>query len=87
MKKAFGSACHGAGRAMSRTQATKEFTGEKIIKELEKKGIYVRVHSLTGLAEEGPLAYKDVENVIDSIHNSGIALKVAKLKPIGNIKG
>jgi len=85
--KAFFSSCHGAGRAMSRTQALKNWRGENITKELEKKGIYVRCHSFSGLAEEAPLAYKPVEDVVDSIHNAGLAKKVCRLKPIGNIKG
>lgn len=87
MKKSFGSACHGAGRAMSRTQALKNYKGSEIIKELEKKGIYARAHSLHGLAEEAPLAYKNVKDVIESMHSAGIAKKVVRLKPIGNIKG
>ena len=86
-EKAFFSACHGAGRAMSRTQALKNWQGDNIVKELEKKGIYVKCHSFSGLAEEAPLAYKPVEDVVDSIHNAGLAKKVCKLKPIGNIKG
>ena len=85
--KAFYSACHGAGRAMSRTKAKKQWRGTAIIEELAKKGIYVRGHSMPGIAEEAPLAYKAVEAVVDSIHNAGLARKVAKLKPIGNIKG
>jgi len=86
-EKAFFSACHGAGRAMSRTQALKNWQGTNITKELEKKGIYVKCHSFSGLAEEAPLAYKPVEDVVDSIHNAKLAKKVCRLKPIGNIKG
>ncbi len=86
-EKGFFSACHGAGRAMSRTQAGKEFNGASLIRELEKKGIYVKAHSMDGLAEEAPGAYKKVEDVVDSIHNASLARKVARLKPIGNIKG
>jgi tRNA-splicing ligase RtcB len=86
-EKAFFSACHGAGRAMSRTQALKNWRGDNITKELEKKGIYVRCHSFDGLAEEAPLAYKPVEDVVDSIHNAELARKVCRLRPIGNIKG
>jgi tRNA-splicing ligase RtcB len=86
-EKAFFSSCHGAGRAMSRTQALKNWRGDNIIQELEKKGIYVKCHSYSGLAEEAPLAYKPVEDVVDSMHDAGIAKKVCKLKPIGNIKG
>lgn len=87
MEKSFGSACHGAGRAMSRREATRRYRGSEIIKELVKKGIYVKSHSLKGLAEEAPLAYKNVIDVIESIHNANIAKKVVRLSPIGNIKG
>jgi tRNA-splicing ligase RtcB len=87
MRKSFGSACHGAGRAMSRNEAIKRYKGNEIIKELEKNGIYARVHSLSGLAEEAPFAYKNVVDVIESVHNTNIAKKVVRLKPIGNIKG
>lgn len=86
-EKSFFSACHGAGRAMSRTQAKKQFYGTTLIKELEKKGIYVRAHSMPGLAEEAPGAYKKVDEVVDSIHNANLARKVCRLIPIGNIKG
>jgi tRNA-splicing ligase RtcB (3'-phosphate/5'-hydroxy nucleic acid ligase) len=86
-EKAFASCCHGAGRAMSRTQALKNWQGTDIVKELEKKGIYVKCHSFSGLAEESPLAYKPVEDVVDSIHLAELARKVCRLKPIGNIKG
>lgn len=86
-EKAFYSACHGAGRAMSRTQAKKMWRGTTLITELEKKGIYIKAHSMSGLAEEAPLAYKPVEDVVDAIHCANLARKVARLKPIGNIKG
>jgi len=86
-KKAFASVCHGSGRAMSRTQAKKTWNGNEIVKELLKKGVYVRCHSYAGLAEEAPLAYKPVDEVVDSIHNAKLARKVLKMKPIGNIKG
>lgn len=86
-EKAFYSACHGAGRAMSRTKAKKQFWGSTIVKELEAKGVYVKAHSMSGLAEEAPGAYKAVEDVIDAVHNANLARKVARLKPIGNIKG
>ncbi|MCX6742346.1 MAG: RtcB family protein [Candidatus Pacearchaeota archaeon] len=86
-EKAFASCCHGAGRAMSRTQASKTWNGEKVIEDLRKKGIYIKCHSFEGLAEEAPDAYKPVEDVVDSIHFAELARKVCKLKPIGNIKG
>jgi tRNA-splicing ligase RtcB len=86
-EKAFFSACHGAGRAMSRTQAKKKWWGSRLVQELQAAGIYVKGHSMAGLAEEAPLAYKPVEDVVDAIHFAGLANKVARLKPIGNIKG
>ncbi len=87
MKETFGSCCHGAGRAMSRNQAKKLVRGTKLREELLKSGINVRPGSLSGLAEEAPIAYKDVNEVVNVVHNVGIAKKVARLSPIGVIKG
>jgi tRNA-splicing ligase RtcB len=87
MEKSFGSSCHGAGRVMSRTQAKKEVRGENLKKELEEMGISVRAGSMAGLAEEAPLAYKRVEEVVEVVHNLGLAGKVVKMKPVGVIKG
>ncbi len=87
MEKSFGSSCHGAGRVMSRTQAKKEVWGEDLKKELEEKGISVRAGSMDGLAEEAPLAYKKVEEVVEVVHNLGLAGKVVRMKPVGVIKG
>ncbi len=86
-EKAFASVCHGAGRQMSRRKAVKKWRGEQIVRELNKKGIYIQAHSLSGVAEEAPMAYKDVTAVIEAIHNANLAAKVVKLKPIGCIKG
>jgi tRNA-splicing ligase RtcB len=86
-KVAFASVCHGAGRRMSRKQAKKTWRGEKLIRELETKGIYVRGHSWAGMAEEAPGAYKDVTAVIDTIHEAGLASRVVRLQPKGCIKG
>lgn len=86
-EKAFGSACHGAGRAMSRTKARKQWYGKTIIQKLLAEGIYIKGHSMSGLAEEAPLAYKQVEEVVNSIHKAGLSKKVVKVKPLGNIKG
>ncbi len=83
----FGSACHGSGRTMSRTKARKSARGEKIKDELINSGIYVQTGSLKGLAEEAPQAYKDVESVVDVVEKAGIAAKVARLKPLGVVKG
>jgi tRNA-splicing ligase RtcB (3'-phosphate/5'-hydroxy nucleic acid ligase) len=87
MQKSFGSSAHGAGRAMSRHGALRQFRGEKIQKELAEKGIVSKATSPKSLAEEAPKAYKDVDNVIESVHNSGISLKVARVEPIGVMKG
>jgi len=87
MREAWGSANHGAGRMMSRRQATKQFWGGNIIKELANRGILVKGHSKKGIAEEAPGAYKDVTHVVDVMHNSGIAGKVVQVKPLIVIKG
>jgi len=86
-EKAFGSACHGAGRSMSRHQALKLFRGEQVISALRKRGIIVRAKSKRGAAEEAPEAYKDVHRVISATCRAGLTRKVAKLLPIGCIKG
>jgi tRNA-splicing ligase RtcB len=87
MELTFGSTCHGAGRTMSRTQARKEVWGHDLRDELEKGGIVVRASSMKGLAEEAPLAYKDVSRVVETVHGMDIAHKVARLEPLGIIKG
>ncbi len=87
MQKTFGSSAHGAGRAMSRHGALRQFRGNEIQRELAQKGIVSKAPSPKSLAEEAPLAYKDVENVIASVHNSGISLKVVRMEPVGVLKG
>jgi tRNA-splicing ligase RtcB (3'-phosphate/5'-hydroxy nucleic acid ligase) len=87
MHQAFGSSCHGAGRTMSRTKARSLVQGGRLRQELENKGITVAAGSLSGLAEEAPIAYKNVENVVDVVNNAGIAKKIARLKPVGVMKG
>jgi len=84
---AYASVCHGAGRRMSRKKAKKTWRGERLARELENKGIYIRGHSLAGLAEEAPGAYKDVSAVIEAIHQARLAAKVVRLEPKGCIKG
>ncbi|MCK5139138.1 MAG: RtcB family protein, partial [Thermodesulfovibrionia bacterium] len=76
-----------AGRAMSRHGALRQFKGRQIEQDLLKKGIHTKATQYDSLAEEAPLAYKDVEQVIESVHNSGISLKVCRLEPVGVIKG
>ena len=87
MTKSFGSTCHGAGRRMSRRAAKRIAQGHEVRRELAKKGIVVRCHSNSELAEEAPHAYKDVDRVVDVVDRMGLARKVARLKPIGVIKG
>jgi tRNA-splicing ligase RtcB len=87
MTRTFGSTCHGAGRTMSRKKAKKSVHGPGLRIELEAAGIHVRAGSMSGLAEEAPIAYKDVNRVVDVVHGAGIAKKVARLKPIAVIKG
>jgi len=87
MKASFGSACHGAGRSMSRTQARRRWFGRRLAEELEREGILVMCHSWQGLAEEAPGAYKDVTEIVDSVHNAGLSKKVARLRPLGVVKG
>ncbi|MEA3407539.1 MAG: RtcB family protein [Chloroflexota bacterium] len=87
MELTFGSSCHGAGRTMSRTAARKKVWGEDLRDEMEEGGIAVRAGSMRGFSEEAPLAYKDVDHVVDTVHGLGIAHKVARLEPLGIIKG
>lgn len=84
---ALASSCHGAGRAMSRAAAKKVVQGQSLRRELEDRGIVVRCASNAELAEEAPVAYKDIERVVDVVHGAGIARKVARLKPLGVVKG
>ncbi len=87
MLHTFGSACHGAGRLMSRNAAVREAQGRRIDKELGSRGIVAKARSWRGLAEEQPAAYKDVDHVVEVVHQAGLAKKVARLRPIGVIKG
>jgi tRNA-splicing ligase RtcB (3'-phosphate/5'-hydroxy nucleic acid ligase) len=87
MERSLGSTCHGAGRVMSRSQAKKTVRGEKLRQELEASGIHVRAGSLPGLAEEAPSAYKDVDQVVETVSGAGIARKVARLTPVAVVKG
>jgi tRNA-splicing ligase RtcB len=87
MNETFGSTCHGAGRALSRRAAIKASKGRSIARELEEKGIVVFAAGRDTLREEMPDAYKKISEVVQVVHNAGIALKVAKVRPIGVIKG
>jgi tRNA-splicing ligase RtcB len=83
----FSSACHGAGRSMSRRQAGKSWGGRQVVDELAQRGILVRSPSSRGVAEEAPGAYKDVDAVVNAAHHAGLARKIAKLRPLICIKG
>ena len=87
MQETFGTACHGAGRVLSRSAAKKGVTAKEIQKEMESRGIIVQSLTREGLTEEKPEAYKDIEAVVDVVHNAGLASRVARLRPIGVIKG
>jgi tRNA-splicing ligase RtcB len=87
MERTFGSTCHGAGRSMSRTAAVKDAAGRRIDKELESRGVIAMASSRLGLAEEQPNAYKNVDHVVDVVHEANLSRKVARMRPIGVIKG
>ena len=85
--RALSSACHGAGRAMSRRKARKRFGGRQVVDQLAERGIVIRSPSSRGVAEEAPEAYKDVHRVVDIADRAGLARKVARLEPVVCIKG
>jgi tRNA-splicing ligase RtcB len=87
MDETFGTVCHGAGRAMSRTAAKKGRDARAETKKLEEQGIILRAETRDGILEEVPEAYKDIDAVVDVVHNAGLARKVARLRPLGVIKG
>ncbi len=83
----FCSTCHGSGRTMSRTQARKMVRGEELQKNMEKRGIYVKTVSYSGLAEESGISYKEIDEVVRSVEAAGLSKRVCKLLPLGNVKG
>jgi tRNA-splicing ligase RtcB len=87
MDRSFGTTCHGAGRRLSRTAARKQVQGGELRHELEARGIVVRCLSVKGLAEEAPLAYKDVDRVVRVVERAGLARRVVRLVPLGVVKG
>ncbi|MCK9603854.1 MAG: RtcB family protein [Candidatus Omnitrophica bacterium] len=87
MEETFGSTCHGAGRVKSRTAATKSIKLDTLLKELESKGIIVKASGRGTIVEEAPQAYKDVNEVVDVVHNVGISKRVCRMRPLGVIKG
>ena len=87
LQAAFGTTCHGAGRALSRAAAKRQVRAEELVRDLARQGIRVRGASNAGIVEEAPDAYKDVSQVVNVVHRAGIARKVARLRPLGVIKG
>jgi tRNA-splicing ligase RtcB len=87
MERTFGTTCHGAGRVMSRTEAVRRSAGRRIDKELEARGVIARAQSRKGLAEEQPDAYKNVDDVVEVVDGAGLSKRVARLRPLGVIKG
>jgi len=87
MQESFGTVCHGAGRVMSRAEAVRRAAGRSIERELEQQGIIVMGRGRKGIAEEQPHAYKDVNDVVHVVHNAGLAKRVARMRPLGVIKG
>jgi tRNA-splicing ligase RtcB len=87
MEESFGSCCHGAGRVMSRAEAVRRAAGRSITQELAERGIVVMGRGRKGIAEEQPAAYKDVNEVVSVVHHAGLAKPVARLRPLGVIKG
>jgi len=86
-KEAWYTVNHGAGRAMSRHAAMRKVRGEEVVRRLNEKGIIIKCRSMRGIAEEAPLAYKDVDEVVEVVHRAGLSKKVAKLVPLAVIKG
>jgi tRNA-splicing ligase RtcB len=87
MERTFGSTCHGAGRVMSRTQAKKRMSGREVAANLAKEGIIVRAPHENAIADEAPDVYKPSDEVVGVVHNAGISRRVARLMPVGVIKG
>ncbi len=85
--EAWYSTCHGAGRTMSRKEATRTISGQEVVNQLKQKGIIIKCRSMRGIAEEAPLAYKDVDSVVEVVHSAGLSKKVVKLVPLAVIKG
>lgn len=87
MEETFGSTCHGAGRTLSRHKAKKMMSAEEAVSKLKERGVFIQATTKSGITEEIPEAYKNVSQVVEVVHQAGISKKVAKLKPIGVIKG
>ncbi|MDH7509221.1 MAG: RtcB family protein, partial [Methanomassiliicoccales archaeon] len=87
MKEAFGSTCHGAGRMMSREAAIRRYKANEVCAELERRGIYLKSSTKDGIIEEAPGAYKNIDHVVSVVEGAGLSKKVARLWPIGVMKG
>jgi tRNA-splicing ligase RtcB len=87
MAETFGSTCHGAGRVLSRAKAKKAARGRNLVEEMRERGVSVAAHGKFALAEEMPEAYKDVAEVVEIMDHAGISRTVARLRPVGVIKG
>ncbi len=87
MQETWGSVCHGAGRMLSRAAAARKISVSGLLDELAKAGVIVRAASQKGLVEEAPEAYKDVKEVVNIVDQAGLARKVARMKPLGVVKG
>jgi tRNA-splicing ligase RtcB len=87
LEQTFGSACHGAGRLMSRSEAKRSVKGRSLINEMRDRGVEVMAAGMATVAEEMPEAYKDVADVVNVVHGAGVATRVAQLRPLGVIKG
>ncbi len=87
MRETFGSTCHGAGRVMSRTAAKRAARGRSLLRELHDRGVSIRSAGMATVAEEMPEAYKDVATVVDVVHGAGLSRKVARIVPMGVVKG
>lgn len=86
-KDAWHTVCHGAGRMMSRKAATRSLSGQEIVNNLKEKGILIKCHNMRGIAEEAPQAYKNIDDVVEVVHQVGLSKKVVRLKPLAVIKG
>ena len=86
-EETFGSTMHGSGRTMSRAKAKRQVRGDKLQREMAQRGIIVKAVSMSGLAEEAGFAYKNISEVVETVHEAGLTTRVAELTPIGNIKG
>jgi tRNA-splicing ligase RtcB len=87
MSETFGSTMHGSGRTMSRAKAKHTVRGSELQQQMQKRGIYVKSVTMGGLAEEAGVAYKDINEVVETMEIAGVSHKVCSLKPLGNIKG